>query len=357
MNHTVPDINTIQNLPVHFILCTERTGSSLLITILNQSPEILGTSEELFALYLYPKYHRKVRYSSDEIKQLVREFVYLSEKNLKLSFSDIQVFENNLLRYKDHLPYSTLIRLIYWHFLDLKDKSQLKVIIDKQIKFLYYMEDVLKVFPDSKFIILTRDVRDNVLVRKKRNMHITSDVVYLSAIWNDTYKSVRHLFHRIDTQKILVVHYEDLILNTASVIEKICEFVGVKYFPEMLNFQETYKQFLELKRPLIGEQFYKRTLDFHSGLFKPISKEKLGLWKQELNTVQLQKIATICGVTARYLNYDLYEYGTTPLNLFDRWQILRAKWRRYWFLKIYLKIPFSIKILIKKLRGKMQEVP
>jgi len=344
------NIQQIQGLPIHLILCTERTGSSLLNAILNQSPEILATSEELFALYLYPKYHHKSQYTEKEIDTLVNDFLYLSEKNLKMFFSDITVFKINLLKHKDHLPYPLLIRLIYWHFFDLKDKSQLKVIVDKQIKFLYYIKDVLKIFPDSKYIILTRDVRDNVLIRKKRNLHITSDVVYLAGIWNDTYKNVEYLFQHLPKEKILVVHYEDVITNTSNVIQKICEFLNVRYFPEMIHFQETYKKFIELKRPIVGEAYYQRMLDFHSGLLNPISTEKIGLWKKELNTLQLQKIATICGKTASYLNYNLYEQGTAPLSLSDHWQLLKAKISRYWFLKLYLKIPTNIKILIKKLR-------
>ena len=345
------NIQQIHALPIHFILCTERTGSSLLNTILNQSPEVLATSEELFALYLYPKYHHKSQYSEKEINTLVNDFVYLSEKNLKMFFSDITEFKSNLLKHKDNLPYSLLIRLIYWHFFDMKDKSQLKVIVDKQIKFLYYIKDVLKIFPNSKYIILTRDVRDNVLIRKKRNLHATSDIIYLASIWNDTYRNVEYLFQHLPKEKILVVHYEDLIKNTANTIQSICQFLEVRYFPEMLNFQETYKKFIELKRPIVGEAFYQRTLDFHSGLLRPISDDKIGLWKKELNTLQLQKIATICGKTALYLNYDLYEQGTSSLSLSDRWQLLKAKIRRYWFLKLYLKIPTNIKILIKKLRG------
>jgi hypothetical protein len=346
------DIKKIKQLPIHFILCTERTGSSLLNSILNQSPEILATSEELFALYLYPKYHQKVTYTEKEIKELVHDFVYLSEKNLKMFFSDINVFEKNLLAHKEYLPYPTLLRLIYWHFFDVKDKSNLKVFVDKQIKYLYYIKDVLKIFPDSKYIILTRDVRDNVLIRKKRNLHNTSDIVYMAGIWNDTYKNVQYLFEKIPKEKILVVHYEDLILQTEKTIQNICQFLEVKFFPEMLNFQENYKKFIEYKRPIVGEDYYQRMIDFHSGLLKPISKDKIGLWKKELNEIQLKKIATICGKTAQYLNYDLYEYGTAPLSISDKWQLLKASLKRYWFLKLYLKIPTSIKILIKKVRGK-----
>jgi hypothetical protein len=347
-----PDIHHIERLPIHLILCTERTGSSLLNAILNQSPEILANSEELFALYLYPKYARKTKYTEKEIKKLVHDFIWLSEKNLRMFFSDPSVFEQNLMKFKDHLPYQTLIRLIYWHFLDLKDKSQLKVIIDKQIKFLYYIEDVLDIFPDSKYLILTRDVRDNVLIRKKRNLHSTSDIIYLAGIWNDTYKNVKYLFEKVNPNKIKIIHYEDLIQQTEQTVREICEFFEVRYFKEMLNYQDNYKKYLEIKRSIIGEAYYQRTLDFQSSLLKPISKDKINLWKKELNTEQLQKIATVCGNTARYLQYDLYEYGAKKLNLSDKWQLLKANMHRYQFLKLYLKLPIWLKIWIKKIRNK-----
>ncbi|GIV29698.1 MAG: hypothetical protein KatS3mg028_0764 [Bacteroidia bacterium] len=347
-----PNIHHIEKLPVHLILCTERTGSSLLNAILNQSPEILANSEELFVLYLYPKYAGKTKYTEKEIKELVHDFIWSSEKNLKMFFSDPDIFEQNLMKFKDHLPYQTLIRLIYWHFLDLKDKSQLKVIIDKQIKFLYYIEDVLKIFPDSKYLILTRDVRDNVLIRKKRNLHLASDVIYLAGIWNDTYKNVKYLFEKISPDRIKVIHYENLITQTEQTVREVCEFFEVSYFKEMLNYQDNYKKYLEIKRSIVGEAYYQRTLDFQSSLLKPISKDKINLWKKELTTEQLQKIATICGTTARYLNYDLYEHGTKKLHLLDKWQLFKANIHRYQFLKLYLKLPLWLKIWIKKIRGK-----
>ena len=46
----------IERIPIHFILCTERTGSSLLSLMLNISPKVLSPSEEPFALFLYNKY-------------------------------------------------------------------------------------------------------------------------------------------------------------------------------------------------------------------------------------------------------------------------------------------------------------
>lgn len=346
----IPDIQKIEQLPIHLILCTERTGSSMLNAILNQSPEILANSEELFALYLYPKYHNKTSYTEKEIKTLVHDFVYTAEKNLNMFFSDIHTFEQNLLHHRKHLPYPALIRFIYWHFLDLKDKSQLKVIVDKQIKFLYYIKDVVKIFPDSKYIILTRDVRDNVLIRKRRNLHHTPDVIYLAGIWNDTYKNVKYLFEHIDHKNIMIVHYEDLVLNTEEVVKQICQFLNVSFFPEMLNFQENFKKYLELKKEKIGEAYYQKTLDFQSSLFKPISKDKIGLWKKELNVLQLQKIATVCGDTANYLHYNLYEHGTKKLSLADKFQLIKASIKRYWFLKLYLMLPLWLKILIKKVR-------
>ncbi|RME13986.1 MAG: hypothetical protein D6799_07525, partial [Bacteroidetes bacterium] len=193
---------------------------------------------------------------------------------------------------------------------------------------------------------------DNVLIRKKRNLHSTSDIIYLAGIWNDTYKNVKYLFEKVNPNKIKIIHYEDLIQQTEQTVREICEFFEVRYFKEMLNYQVNYKKYLEIKRSIIGEAYYQRTLDFQSSLLKPISKDKINLWKKELNTEQLQKIATVCGNTARYLQYDLYEYGAKKLNLSDKWQLLKANMHRYQFLKLYLKLPIWLKIWIKKIRNK-----
>ena len=56
MTWTSDQLDAIQ---IHFVLCTERTGSSMLSLMLNLNQEVISPSEEQFALYFYKKYKNK----------------------------------------------------------------------------------------------------------------------------------------------------------------------------------------------------------------------------------------------------------------------------------------------------------
>ena len=76
----------LDSIPVHFILCTERTGSSLLSLMLNLHPNILSPSEEPFALYFWKKYRNKENWSEDDIVKYVDQFFLLAEKKYRPVF-------------------------------------------------------------------------------------------------------------------------------------------------------------------------------------------------------------------------------------------------------------------------------
>lgn len=344
-----PDIEKIKQLPIHIILCTERTGSSLLNTMLNMCPEALAISEQLFVLYFYPKYHNKVHYTAVEIEELIKEFVYLSEKELKFYFSDLDVFRKNLLANKDNLPFDVLIRLIYWHYFDIKDKSQLKIFVEKQIKYLIYIEDVLKVFPNAKFIILTRNVLDNVMIRKKRNINHSSNLIYLSALWNESYKNVRYVLENVPQDRILFVRYRHLVGDTENTLKKICCFLGISFYPEMLNYHSNYNLYLEHKKKLVGESYYKKMFEKHQSIQKPLNTMQVDIGESEIALYQKEKIYSFTHETCRLLGYDVNSsFNKTRLNLFDKMQIWRAK-IKVCILKRYLYLPLMIKIFIKKI--------
>lgn len=324
----------------------------MLTAMLNESPEVLSTSEELFALYLYPRYANKTRYTEKEIDQFIREFYLLSERNLTMYFAPLSVLKTVMMQEKDNLPFQKLCRLIYFHFLDLKDKSEIKMIVDKQIKYLYHLKRLKKIFPDAKIIVLVRDVRDNILSRKKRKLNESTDYLYLSAIWNDTYKNAAELLDG-NNNNILLLRYEDLVTDPQSHLKRVCEFLGIAYSDSMLSFHETFNRFLEAKKEEIGEEFYSKVKDFHSGMREPVSTDKIGKWKGEIDQVTAGKIATLCGSTARRFGYDLsLPYPPVPLSFTDHLRVLHAQWKRFYFLRFYMWLPVAVKLLIKRVRGK-----
>ena len=58
MTWTSDQLDAIQ---IHFVLCTERTGSSMLSLMLNLNQEVISPSEEQFALYFYKKHKKYIR--------------------------------------------------------------------------------------------------------------------------------------------------------------------------------------------------------------------------------------------------------------------------------------------------------
>ncbi|MFN6038682.1 MAG: hypothetical protein ACK452_09460, partial [Bacteroidota bacterium] len=93
------DGKKIAEIPVHLILCTERTGSSMLAAMLNTSDEILCASEELFALYFYDKYHNKIKWTESEIKKFVEELMLMLENSPEIYFSNSEILFKNLIHF------------------------------------------------------------------------------------------------------------------------------------------------------------------------------------------------------------------------------------------------------------------
>jgi hypothetical protein len=342
----------LRAVPVHFILCTERTGSSMLTAMLNQSPLILSTSEQLFPLYFYKKYRNKVVWTQAEIDRFVEEFYFLFERNIKMFFSDLEVLRQSLYSERERLDYQLLIRVVYFHFLDLKDKSAVTHIIDKQIAFLYYPERLKEVFPESKILILTRDVRDNIVSRKKRKFNKSGNYFYLAGIWNDTYRNVGKV-KKLYGDDCEVLHYEALVTDPVSSLNRVCEFFNVKYTDEMLQFHETFDIFLKAKKEQVGENFIQWVRNMHGSMLKPVFSDKIGNWKTEMTKHEAAMISGLCLETGKELGYD-FSHPFKPLRpgFSARINIFLARVKRYYLLRFYMWLPLSVKLGIKKIKGK-----
>ena len=114
----------IKNTKLHFILSTERTGSTLLSTMLNMHPNVLSTFEESFAFTLYPKYKNVTNWTSETIKQYCYDFYLFSEGYLEIQFGSKKDFIALLEKNKPDLTCDLVFKLSYFNFFP---KSTLKL--------------------------------------------------------------------------------------------------------------------------------------------------------------------------------------------------------------------------------------
>lgn len=348
MNWTAKQLD---EMPVHFILCTERTGSSLLSLMLNLNDAIQCPSEEPFALYLEPKYGKIQDFSAEQISQFVDDFFLMAEKNIDLYFSKKEVFLQNLLQHKAFLNYERLIKLTYLHFLDIKDKSGVEVIIDKQIKYFFYLNDIKRIFPNAKFIVLVRDVRDNIVSKKNRALNWSSNPLFLACLWKQTYANIKLL----KNSDWMWIRYEDFVLNTEACLQTICEFVNVPFQPKMLETKGTFQRLLSAKESDLNPSFVKHLKDFHSGLDQLPNTSKIGQYKQ-LDTSVLENVEAICRNELIHFGY-LEDKNQKSKVVFGRtFYCLLANLYRKQLLAFYKHIPLQFKLWRKKKNQKSWEV-
>jgi hypothetical protein len=351
---TIYDAKSLDEISIHFILCTERTGSSLLCLMLNLHPEIISPSEEPFALYLYPNYHKIVTWTDEDIASYVDDFFLLAEKNMALYFTQRATFHAELLANKAILTYERIVKISYLNFYetDQKNKSSVSVIVDKQIKYVYHLDAIQHIFPSAKYVVLVRDVRDNIVSKSIRKLNWNKHPFFLTAIWKGAYARMQAL----PENKRLIIKFEDLIRSTETALQKICEFLSLEYDSKMKETTGVFENFVLSKKDLIDPEYTEKLLRFHTGIRTPLDESKIGQYKAFLSQKDLRIIEGQCQNQLKSFSYeDIAEKKISSVR-FSAYHFLAFLYRPF-LLKLYLQLPLGMKLKLKKRRNRRKSIP
>lgn len=341
---TLEQINKIE---IHFILCLARTGSSMLTAMLNQHEELLSPSEEPFLLYFHNHYKNKTYWTERDIDIFLDRFWLMAEKNLSIYYSDKATVKQQILPYFPHLSYIQVCKLIYLHFLPQKDKSAVRIIVDKQLKYFYFIGQLLEIVPNAKFIILTRDYRDLIVTWRKRNMTLIKEAAFIAKIWQLNYWQA--IFYiKNNPENFMHISYESLVQNPQVTLQSLCRFLNVEYKDNLLNFHLNINNFFEKQEPHL-DKFIDQLKDFHSGLRRPINTDKLFIGQKNLPKNDLKTADYITAQAAVFYGYNP-QGNIGPPDLKSLFYTLYAFLMKKILPIIYLKTPFLLKITLRSLR-------
>jgi len=348
------ELQQIKDLRLNFILTTARTGSTLLSSMLNMHPNVISTLEEPFAYSSYSGYKNVKKWTSETIQQYCYDFYLFSEGKFEVQFSSKKELESVLEMHKENLTIDLAIKLTYLCFFPNKDKSNITTVVDKQLLFHSCLEDVASFYPQSKFIILHRDPRDNAFTKwrmyqnKKQFKH--QNYYLIASLWQYTYGRILRLKNKIGSERFLDVKYEDLVTNPESELKKISSFLGIEYTGRMLEYDERIKSEIDLLKEKQNKNSIKYFMPFQDGIIQKPKTNKIGYWKQELTADEANLVWTICGDLAEKIGYKKdAQFIAQPITLKDRWVHIKMIINRV-KTKIYYSSPFFIKRLLKKLK-------
>ena len=155
-----------------------------------------------------------------------------------------------------------------------------------------YSYPILNSFSSSKAIVVVRDPR--AIVYSKLMQTEQYPIHFLTNQW----RKISLIASEISTNKkfkerILVVKYEDIIMNPKITFNEICDFLGIEMDENVLN-PENFKNG--------GDKQWKQNSS-HNISNKSFNPKGIFLWKQGLSKEQIQYVEFFCHYEMKLFNY------------------------------------------------------
>ena len=279
-------VSELGQYPSFFIIGAQRSGTTLLRLLLNQH-SMLSIPEE--AGFLMPYLQRKKLddpkpLSPKERQTLVR---YLSQNRQYQKWNlEVDVLDPILTT---ELSLRQAIGYLYWVFAHRHNK---KICGDKTPSFIRRLEMLIDIYPDAKLIHIVREGRYVYLSLKKIEEPSAASIAVASFDWRIKLSLIRRVImkHPLRTMEL---KYEDLLDNPAQILKKVCDFIGVYYETEMLDFHQSSDKFVDYQ---------------HSDLiFRPIDPSNTRKWVKYFTPFELKKYDFFSSKTLRMYGYPVTE--------------------------------------------------
>lgn len=151
---------------------------------------------------------------------------------------------------------------------------------------IHFIQEILSCFPHSKFLFIVRDPR---AVCTSRHPSLSDSYwISIDRYVDDVAAGLSQLHH----PSVLLIRYEDLVLNTSVEIRKICGFLEIQFSREIENWFDNTS--VRQNRALFSDM-------------EPINQESLYKWQQPEHVLRIEQIVSDSRVKilAKNLGYDL----------------------------------------------------
>ena len=153
-----------------------------------------------------------------------------------------------------------------------------KYFLDKTPRYYLIIDELMETFSDARFIFLVR--HPLAVLNSIMKTWVKNDYKRLGLFKDDLLLAPRLIVDACKrySDRSYVLKYEDLVSNPKNVLGKICDYIGVDYSDDMLDYGK--------RRP---EWKFGDPVGIHTNS-RP-SMDSLMLWKEGFNTCQLRLVA------------------------------------------------------------------
>lgn len=318
-----------------FILGSPRSGTTLLRTLFDAHPNVIIPLEYPLIPLFYSKYKNKKPLNINDI----REFIADLQKQIKFDFWEIhrwridwEQFEHEALSIPA-IDFAAICMLVNKSFKSCFEKKEILMIGDKNPIYSNHALLLAKLYPNAKYIHLSRDPRGQIasLQRQRFGNRLTPANAYR---WNRQ-QNLALKCSKMVLSNFIEIKYEDLISMPESTFARLCEFLGLPYFPDAFNY---YKQ----SETYIHTYQVDGLIDDFRSTMHAIDIQKAEEWRKLLKPHEIRIIESLCRKNMRSLGYL-----RTNRESYWPWLLLIPVW-------MHIAIQFAISWPIKLLPWSMR---
>lgn len=164
---------------------------------------------------------------------------------------------------------------------------------DKTPGYVNHIEMLAALFPEARFVHIIRDGRDVALGYLDRDEWGPATVAEAALYWRSRVSRGRGGGHQLGADRYAEVRYEDLVDDPGDITRRVCDFLGLDYYPEMLRFHERGADFIAAAN----------TPEAFTGLAQPITKGMRD-WRIEMPASDVAMFEAIAGDLLAELGYE-----------------------------------------------------
>lgn len=327
-----------KTLPLFFLVGRERSGTTLLKAYLDAHPGICMPVEILMILYLHKDYYLQGGTLNEKKLAELADDLFRAPGYWKLGLDQKELKEAICSTTED--TFANTIKRIYQFYNFKYGNKPIALLGDKNPSHAMFIELLMKVFPDAKFLVIIRDYHTQI--HSMRGVHFeTRNVAALAVRWAYYYQPYLQ-YREVNPENFYCLKFEDLVKNAHKELTDVCSFLGVPFEEEMIERKsERLKDFIIYEKAIhqstIGDNNIKKT-EFNPANFR----------KRQIAIMEI-----LAGATGEKFGY----HKTVTVGKGKRFFLLMYYTPSIFYGKLYvilakgfIKLPLSMRLfLVKKL--------
>lgn len=294
-----------------YIIGVGRSGTSLLMTLLNGHSQITFTPETHFLRFYLgtPKLQQLIEEKGAEaFYETLKQDDYFQRLHI-----DPEDLLSPYLKKEDFFDLKEVYRDLLKIYQIRKKK---KNVGDKDPRYIDYQEVIKEIYPNAKVIHIYRDPRDVMLSKTKADWSAHRPIWMNSIISQMQIEQGRRKAKQLFGSNLHELSYESLITQSAETLTDLLAFLGLDFEEKMFDLRQSAKELVD-----------KNEMQWKDNTFKPLQASNTQKWKKQLSPTQIRIIEIICKEWFQELGY---EYSNSKIG----------------FLKtLFLKFAFSFRSL------------